>query len=130
MGSLLKFLVELATLTIILLPVNYYVLEEILNIDFNNLHYFVFTYLIIMVSIIQFTMMKSIKNRPQRFVFSFMSSMGIKIFISLFILVVIMYSGINNSKPFAINFLALYISYSTFSVLQILRLQKKVPEDK
>jgi len=127
-GSFFRFLIELAVLTVILLPLNYFVLEELLDTEFKLIHYFVYAYYVIMVFIIQMVMMRALKNRPQRYIISFMSSMGIKIFLSLIILVVIMYTGLESSKPFAINYLILYLVFSAFSIFQMLRAQREFSE--
>jgi hypothetical protein len=114
----------------ILVPVNYYVLEELMDMPFTKLHYGVYTYFVLLILAAHLFMARSLQDRPQRFVVVFMASMGIKIFLSLIILVIIMYTGINNSKPFAINYLILYLVFSSFSISQILRLQRTLAEKK
>ena len=126
-SSFLRYFIELATLSIVLLPVNYYVQEELLKMDFSSLHYFSFIYFILLVTVIQIFLVRSLRNRPQKFVITFMASMGIKIFLSLMILVVIMYTGLNSSKEFAINFLVLYLVYSGFSIMHMQKVQKDFP---
>ncbi len=125
-GSFFRFLIELGILTAVLLPINFFVLEELLKVEFKPLHYFIYIYYVAMVLVINIVMMRALKNRPQGYIISFMSSMGIKIFLSLMILVVIMYTGLDNSKPFAINYLILYLVYSAFSIFQMLRAQRGI----
>ena len=126
--NFLKFFIGLAVLICIVLPVNYFVMEELLDTPFTALNYFVYIYFIILVTAIQFYMTSSLNKRPQRFVISFMASMGVKIFLSLILLVIIMYSGMNNSKSFAINFMVVYLVFSFFSISHILRVQKSRSE--
>lgn len=128
--SYLRYLVSLLVLLAVLVPLNYYVLEELMDTPFTKLHYAVYSYFIVLILAAHIFMARSLRDRPQRFVIVFMSSMGIKIFASLILLVIIMYTGINNSKPFAINYLILYLVFSSFSISQILRLQRTLTEKK
>ena len=122
--SHISFIFGLLVLLTVVLPLNYYVLEELLDLPFSKLHYFVYGYFVFIITLIHIYMVQSLKERPQRFVIAFMASMGIKILISLLLLVVIMYTGINNTKTFAINYLALYFIFSSFSVFHTLKTQK------
>lgn len=124
-SSLLRFLFDLFILLALMIPVNYYILEELINLEFSILHYVCYAYFTLMVFLIHIFMLRSLELKPQRFVIYFMASMGVKIFLSLLVLVVIMYTGINNSKVFVINYLSLYFVYSFFSVYHTLRAQKR-----
>ena len=129
--SFFRFLVELAVLSVILLPMNYYVTEALLSLDFDILYYGVYLYYLLLVIGIQVAIIRALRDRPQKFIIVFMSSMGLKIFISLILLVTVMMSGLNNSKAFAINFLILYLVFSGFSIYQMQRAQKEIsPQEK
>ena len=125
-SALVRFIIELASLLVVLLSVNYFVLVEMLNEKFGILQVIVYCFFLLMVTFIHISMLRALKKRPQQFVIAFMASMGIKIFVSLTLLMIIMYTGINNSNAFAINYLLLYLSFSSFSIYQMLRAQKKI----
>jgi len=124
--SNLRYIIQLAILIAVLLPINYFVLVELMHIEFSRLYYFSYLYYIILVFIIQIMMSRALKDRPQNYIISFMASMGVKMFLSLGILVVIMYPGLNSSKYFAINYLLLYLIFSAFSIFQMLQAQREV----
>ena len=127
----MEFFTEYGAILIIMaLPLNFFITEELLKMDFSGLHYFIFVYYMLMVFFIQMSMLGALKNRPQKFVIAFMSSMGIKIFASLTLLVIVMYTGLNDTKVFAINFLILYLLFSGFSIYQIQKAHNELTEKK
>ena len=129
--SFLRFLIELAVLSVVVLPINYYVVEALLQLDFGSLYYVSYLYYLLLVIAIQLAIIRALNDRPQKFIIVFMSSMGLKIFISLIFLVVVMLSGINDTKAFAINFLLLYLLFSGFSIYQMMKAQKEMaPNEK
>ncbi len=127
-NSLMKFILQLVVLTAVAIPVNYYVNHEFLNMEFEKLYYFSYFYFFLVTIIIHLLLKRSLKDRPQKYVVVFMASMGIKIFLSLMILVVVLLIGIENSKVFAINYLILYMLYSAFSVSRTLKSLKNLPQ--
>ena len=122
--SIISFVLRLAVFIIVLLPLDYYIVEEVLKIGFGNPFYFVFAYFSLLVLFIQVYINKSLKKRPQVFIWTFLGAVGLKMFLSLLLLVIFMYAGVNESKTFGVNFICLYLAFSTFSVLQILKAQK------
>lgn len=128
-SSILNFLLRSAVLVLFLISVNYFVLEEFFKTDFTALYYGIYIYFYMMITIIHVFMVRALKKRPQQYIIVFMSSMGIKIFLSLIVLVVIMYSGLDKTKTFAINFLILYLLFSSFSIYQMLRAQQHINKD-
>jgi len=130
MKNHLKIIFKLGILCVVLLPINYYVLEELFNIEFTGLYYFSFAYYFIMVFAVHLVMSKALKNRPQNYIVAFMASMGIKMFLSLIILVIILYAEIESSKIFGVNYLLLYMIFSAFSIMEMLKAQKTFQETK
>lgn len=122
--SLFSFVLRLAVLLIVILPLDYFVIEELLKVEFVNTYYFVLAYFTLLVLFTQVYMINSLKKRPQVFVWTFLGVIGIKMFLSLIILVIIIYTGVNESKIFGVNFISLYFAFSIFSVLQILKAQR------
>lgn len=129
-SSILNFLLQSAILILLLISINYFVLEEFFKTDFTALYYSIYVYFYLMITVIHVFMIRALKKRPQQYIIVFMSSMGIKIFLSLIVLVVIMYSGLNKTKTFAINFLILYLLFSSFSIYQMLRAQRHINKNK
>lgn len=121
---MLRFILQLSVFVVLLLSLDYFVIEELFNSTFSGLYYFSFLYFTSLVALIHFALQRSLQERPQKFVIRFMGAMGIKIFLSLMILVIIMYTGMDNSKQFALNYVILYLLYTAFSINRMLRAQR------
>lgn len=129
-SSVLSFLLRSAIPLLFLISINYFVLEVFFKTEFSALYYGIYSYFYLMITIIHVFMVRALNKRPQQYIIVFMSSMGIKIFLSLIVLVVIMFSGLNKSKIFAINFLTLYLLFSAYSIYQMLRGQHHINKSK
>lgn len=66
----------------------------------------------------------SMNEDPKKFVTRFMAAMGLKIFISLMILVVYMWFNQSEGKVFAVNFLVLYLLYSGLIFNRLYKVKK------
>lgn len=122
--SLFWFTLRLLAFLIVLLPIDYFVFEAVLKITFGFSHYFVFAYFTLIVFFVQIYINKSLKKRPQVFIWTFLGALGLKMFLSLLLLVIVMYAGVNEPKVWAVNFVSLYFVFSVFSALQIMKAQK------
>lgn len=118
----LRFFSGLFILVAVMLPLNYFILREVLGLDFGTLHYVVYFYFIFIVTTIHLVVYNTLSQKPGRFVIAFIGSMAVKILLSLLLLVVIM-KWFDNSGAAAVNFLLLYLSFSSFSVYNILKEQ-------
>ena len=126
--SNLNFITGLAILLLAMIPLNYYILEELIGQTFLPLHYYSYLYFVTLVLVVHFILVRSLKKRPQRFVINFMAVMGIKIFLSLILLVVFIYFFDVNKKVFGINYMILYLVFSSYSIASILKAQKKADQ--
>ncbi|MEQ9063797.1 MAG: hypothetical protein RIE58_06450 [Vicingaceae bacterium] len=111
-------------MVVLLLPLDYFILDELLNVPFGTVYYFTFFYFVGAVLFIQFYLNSSLKKRPQQFIWSFMGALGLKMFLSLLILLIVIYAGIADPKTYGINYISLYMIFSVFSVIQILKAQR------
>ena len=118
----LRFFSGLFILVAVMLPLNYFILREVLGLDFGTLHYVVYFYFIFIVTTIHLVVYNTLSQKPGRFVIAFIGSMAVKILLSLLLLVVIM-KWFDNSGAAAVYFLLLYLSFSSFSVYNILKEQ-------
>ena len=118
------FLLRLMVLLIILLPLDYFVLQELVKIEFGTKYYVAFAYFTLVVIFIQVYIAKSLKKRPQVFIWTFLGALGFKMFLSLLLLVIVVYAGVSDYKIWAVNFVSLYVAFSAFSAMQIMRAQK------
>ena len=128
--SLFKFFWGLIVLILIVLPLNYYIVVELLKSPFDIINYLTFLYFILLISIIQIMMLRLLKKRPQLFVPGFMGALGLKMFLTLIILAVLVYAGLVDKFVFGINFALLYFIFTTFSIVHILGAQRSPIDDK
>ena len=115
---------------LVLLPMNYFIVVELLQSTFDIINYLTFIYFMVLVAIIQILMSRLLKERPQRFVPGFMGALAIKMFLTLTILVIVVYLGLVDKYVFGINFTILYLIFTTFSITHILSVQRSSIEDK
>lgn len=127
--ALSKFFIGLVSLLFILIPLDYYIIVELLNSSFDIINYLTFVYFILVICIIQISLMKLLKGRPQSFVPGFMGALGIKMFLTLIILTVLIYSGMVDKKVFGINFTLLYFIFTAFSITHVLKAQRSSLEE-
>lgn len=125
----LRFLFGLLILLTVLVPLNYFLLQAVLKIEFKTINYGVLAYFALLISAVQFSMQNSLKKRPQRFVLNFMAAMGIKMFLSLIFLLILLYFFEVDKKVFGINYLVLYFIFSAYSITNILLAQKVETKD-
>ena len=123
-GASLRFLFSLLIFLVIALALDFFIVVEVFKLDFGFTYYFTFVYFTFAVVVIQLFIIRSLRKRPQQFVWTFMACLGIKMFASLILLLLMIYSGVDHPKVFGINFAVLYLLFSTFSVIHILKAQK------
>ncbi len=109
---MIRFFGLLLVITLVLLSFNYFILEELLNQPFSLKNYLSFTYFFAGGFVMFRYLFNSMNDDPKKFVTRFMAAMGIKIFVSLMILVIYLWVHEAQGKVFAVNFLILYLLYS------------------
>lgn len=124
MKKFLSFLVAVIALTILLIPFNYYVLEELLKLPFGNLQYASFAYFVMVILGIHYKLLGALKKRPQQFVTTFMGLMAIKMFLSIGLMLLMIYAGGADIKSFVVNFVVLYMLYTALEIQYILKAQR------
>ena len=109
---MIRFFILLLVVTLVLLSFNFFILEELLQHPFTLKNYVSFVYFFAGGFIMFRYLYQSMTDEPEKFVRRFMIAMGIKIFVSLMILVVYLWIYGAGGKVFAVNFLILYLLYS------------------
>lgn len=120
-----SYVLSLTTLFISLLVVNVliaqYALQQIdypLSIYISHVFFYVITLLTHLLSTQK-------TSRPQSFVNNFMLSLTIKLFLSLGILLVYGLIAKETLKQFGITFMAVYLFYTAFETIELLKHAKK-----
>lgn len=92
-----------------------------------------FLYFYALTALIHFILVRAAGKRPQEFVSKFMLSLVIKLFLSLFIIVIYAFTHREQAVQFSLTFSVLYMLFTVFEVLVIMRHLKKTsvpPTDK
>lgn len=121
-----KFLYSLSILSIILLGVTLLVFN-LLSFVLPIIVYFFFLYFFVLTLVSHFMLVKKNKENPKRFVTSFMGVMGIKLFASLAFIAItlIVFKSAEFVIELALTFGALYLIYTFFETVQLLRATKE-----
>ncbi len=126
-----KFISSLSILTVVLLGLSLLVFN-LLSFVLPVIVYFFFLYFFLLTLISHITLVKKNKENPKRFITSFMGALGIKLFSSLaFIaIILIMYKSADFVLEIALTFTALYLIYTFFETVHLLRATKETNEQK
>jgi len=100
---------------------------NLLSLDWNWVYLILYVYFPAFSLIMHAILTKKIDQRPQAFVTAFMGSMSAKLFISLILLLVVLYTNREIKIPFAILFM---IFYAVFTILSTSVLFKKLRSKK
>ncbi len=118
---LLKLLLFTAILWGLLIIWNFYTPEsfKIHHAYIIPLHFFIIT------SILHIRLVKSSQKEPKNFVYSFMGSTALRMFITLIALVIYILIDKANAMNFAVAFLFGYFVYLIFEVVELQKLFRK-----
>jgi hypothetical protein len=114
----INFYWSLLTISLISLVAHYFIFQY-LGFDWNQWMWALYLYFPITTLLIHRVLSKKVAGRPQTFVTSFMGSMAAKLFISLILLLVVLYSVPSIKIPFALSFLYLYLLYTSLNTYYI-----------
>lgn len=83
----------------------------------------IYAYMFLFSSFFEHVLMQSIEAKS--FVNKYMAFSGGKMILSLFVLLGYVYFNRDYMKPFALSFLWVYFSFTTFEIIRLLRFFKK-----
>ena len=95
--------------------------------ELSEIYFILYIYFPVTTILIHFILNKKLDQRPQAFVTAFMGSMSAKLFISLILLLIVIYTNREVRVPFAILFMAMY---AVFTILSTSVLFKKLRSKK
>lgn len=116
----LNYTLSLILVSLLSLSAHYFLFSQ-LQFGWNVWIWVLYIYFPLMSLIINQLLMKQMKGRPQTFVTVFMGSMAAKLFISLILLLFVLYFNPDIKVPFAISFLYLYLLYTVLNTIHVFR---------
>ena len=90
-----------------------------LGFEWNQWMWGLYIYFPFSTLVIHRVLSKKVAGRPQSFVTSFMGTMAAKLFISLILLLAVLYRFPSIKIPFALSFLYLYLLYTSLNTYYI-----------
>jgi len=122
--DLKKIAIQLFILTILLTIAGFLVMKYILPE-----HYFTgYLFMPLLLFVITFSVHRYLiiasREDSKKFTYKFMGATGLKMFIYLVMMVIYLLLDKNHAVPFLVSFLILYVLYSLFEVLAVLKYLK------
>ena len=118
------FYIAFLLISLISLVAHYFIFQS-LGFEWNQWMWGLYLYFPLTTLFIYRILSKKIAGRPQSFVTSFMGTMSAKLFISLTLLLIVLYSFPAIKIPFALSFLYLYLLYTSLNTYYIFSQLKK-----
>lgn len=114
-----KFFLLITALTSVLIAAQYFIFDA-MQIPFSNLYYIFYVYLYGITLLIHYILNSKIHKKPQAFVTYFMGAMSVKLFLSLIIMLIVLWFNRDIKVQLAVVFMVLYLFYTLLSVLSII----------
>jgi hypothetical protein len=73
---------------------------------------------------VHYALLKASEDDPRKFASKYLGAMGLKIMIYLVFLVVILFVDTEHAVPFLVSFLVMYITFTVYEVISILKYLK------
>jgi len=99
----------------------HFVVIQLSELVWHNSYIVLYVYFPLITLLIHSVLFKQINKRPQLFINYFMGSMTIKLFLSMILLLVVLYTQPNVRISFALIFMFMYLVYTALSVVVLFR---------
>jgi hypothetical protein len=123
--SLRKFIVNMLFITVILLMVGYAIF--LLLVPQYYFPYFpvIPAFLFVITVLGHGYLIRASGNDPRKFTSKYLGAMGLKMFIYLIFLVVVLFLDTARAVAFLLSFLVTYVTFTVYEVISILNFLKK-----
>ena len=123
----LRFVLSLSVFSLVIILAGLVIFNYLLTENTLTTFSFVFACLLfhVVILIVHYVLLKSSEQRAQNFVRNFIATTFLKLLTYLLILVIFIVLNRENVKAFIITFLILYLSYTVFETIAIIKFFKK-----
>jgi len=121
------FLKKLTLFSLSIFLLAFLIFHYLIPVSFINILPFAFLFYFLLTAATHLFLLKVAKQRIQRFIPSFIGATALKLFISLTVLIIYVLLNRIQAIQFILFFFMLYICFSTFEIIAILRYFKKQP---
>lgn len=119
-----NFYLLIALITFVLACIHF-VGIQLTEMTWHPSYIVLYVYFPLITSLIHFVLLKQIYKRPQLFINYFMGSMTVKLFLSMILLLVVLYTTPKVRISFALIFMAMYLIYTALSVVVLFKKLKQ-----
>ncbi|MAC94460.1 MAG: hypothetical protein CMC96_03045 [Flavobacteriales bacterium] len=103
----------------------HFVAIQLSDLFWHNSYIVLYVYFPLITLLIHSVLLKQINKRPQLFINYFMGSMTIKLFLSMILLLVVLYTQPDVRISFALIFMFMYLVYTALSVVVLFKKLKQ-----
>lgn len=123
----LRFVLSLSVFSLVIISAGLVIFNYLLTENTLTTFSFVFACLLfhVVILIVHYVLLKSSEKKAQSFVRNFIATTFLKLLTYLLILVIFIVLNRENVKAFIITFLILYLSYTVFETIAIIKFFKK-----
>jgi len=116
-----KYIFRLILFTLLLLSLTAILFYEILHAWFNPIFPFILLYFFILNSLQHASLLKTKEKKPMVFHTRFMVWIGVKLFVNMTIITVLVLIFRSEALSFALYFVSCYLFYSAFEVISLIK---------
>ncbi|MBA7517029.1 hypothetical protein ES705_09079 [subsurface metagenome] len=126
MSPLKKFIVKGIFITLLLAVIGYFLFTGVFNPYYQVILPFVLLFIFLFTSVIHTILLKTARKEPKKLVNRFLMLTGLKMMIYLLFMIIYLVISKQDSAPFLLTFLIVYLVFSIFEILSILSHLKRV----
>jgi len=126
LSPLKKFIVLGFFITLLLAVIGYFLFTVVFNPYYQVILPFVLLFVFLFTTVIHAILLKTTRKKPKKLINRFLMLTGLKMMIYLLIMIIYLVISKQDSAPFLITFLIVYLVFSFFETLSILSYLKRV----
>jgi len=126
LSPLKKFIVLGIFITLLLAVIGYFLFTVVFNPYYQVILPFVLLFVFLFTTVIHAILLKTARKKPKKLINRFLMLTGLKMMIYLLIMIIYLVISKQDSAPFLITFLIVYLVFTIFETLSILSHLKRV----
>lgn len=126
MSPLKKFIVQGFFITLLLAVIGYFLFTVVFNPYYQVILPFILLFVFLFTTVIHAILLKTARKKPKKLVNRFLMLTGLKMIIYLLIMIIYLVISKQDSAPFLLTFLIVYLVFTIFEISSILSYLKRV----
>jgi len=126
LSPLKKFIVLGIFITLLLAVIGYFLFTVVFNPYYQVILPFVLLFVFLFTTVIHAILLKTARKKPKKLINRFLMLTGLKMMIYLLIMMIYLVISKQDSAPFLLTFLIVYLVFTIFEISSILSCLKRV----